>query len=264
MCCLPLTALAQFDFPATGARSAAMGGATTGLADFWSASDNIAGMAFLNHSTVGLSYQQHYLVKEFPYLNLAGNILTRHNGSALLHYSYHGNTQYNEQQLAGGYAMKVTPKLAFGITANYLHLGCNDPRYDPQNYLSCAVGLQYRPSERCVIGAKVFNPIFVKTRNKWVTDRLPVVFNIGVGYLLTTNLVGTVEVEKNIYQKPTIRMGAEYRFWNLLYCRAGFSTQPNCYGVGIGIYHKRLHADIAAQVHPSLGLSPMLSVTFEN
>lgn len=263
LCIVSFSAKAQFDFPATGARSAAMGGATVGLDDFWSATDNIAGTAFLKHSSAGLSYQQNHFVKELPYLNIAGNLLIGKNGAALLHYTYHGTAQYNEQQASGGYAMKVTPKMSLGVTVNYLHSGCNDPHYDPQNHLTCALGVQYRPSERCIIGAKVFNPLFLKSGNELVTDHLPVMFNVGIGYQLTTNCIGTVEIEKNIYQKPMLRIGAEYRFWEILYCRAGFTTQSNCYGLGLGIHHKHLHADIAAQMHPVLGLSPVLSVIFD-
>ena len=263
LCSLAFSAQAQFVFPALGARSAAMGGASMGLDDLGSAADNIAGTAFQSHNGIGLSYQQHYLMKELPYLNLAGILRTGDNGAALLRYGYHGSSQYNEQQVAGGYALKVTQRLALGVTVNYLHAGCNDPRYESKNHLSCAIGMQYRPNNRCIFGVKVFNPIFLKSGNELVIDRLPVVFNMGVGYKLTSNFTGTLEVEKNIYQKPTVRMGAEYCFWEMLYCRAGFATQPNCFGFGVGFHNKRIHADISAQMHPTLGLSPMICLVFE-
>lgn len=257
---LMVTAYAQYDFPPAGARSVAMGGATLGLDDFWSSEQNIAGSAFREGTTVGVAYRQHPISRELPYMHIAVSMAVGKQGTVMCNYLYHGSKLYNEQQLVAGYAMKIVPELSIGVTANYLHSGSNDAYYERQNLLSCAVALQYRPSRRCIVGAKVFNPLFVKTNSTRYTMRVPVVFNVGLGYLIAEDFTGVVEIEKNIYQTPNVRFGLEYCFWKIMSCRAGFSTYPITYDFGIGVSHKHLAVDIAAEVHNILGLTPVVDI----
>ena len=255
------TAKAQFEFPAISARGNAMGGCITTLEDYWSSVVNIAGLANFHKIEVGIAFHQNYIINNQSYKSLAISIPTKQIGTAIASYTHYGNATYNEQQLIMGYAMHISPYVALGVTFNYLHSHIADTYYEPLNAISFSTGIQIYPNDKLIIGGSVFNPIQF-TLKHYNSTYTPFIFDLGLSYKLFNNFMCAIEFWKRNNFPFTIKVGLEYTIFKFLYARIGFSTSTQIIGFGLGWNNKNYCIDITAQVHPNLGLSPQISMTY--
>lgn len=256
--CLATPAYAQFQYPAPGARNAAMGGSFIALDDFWSAANSLAGAALLHedHFQFGISHQQHHMLSHFTQQIAA--ILPIKTGTLIGGLATFGNHDYRESMFTAGYTMKLMPTLAMGISSHVLTTSVSDAYYDnPPARVTISAALQYQ-TQNVIIGAKVFNPVFVQMGTE-TESHIPVVMGIGASYQIHESLLATAEFEKNIYLPLTSKLGIEYTYRDCLSARIGFSTNPGIYTFGLGYQGTSYNIDLAAQMHPYLGLTPQIS-----
>ena len=252
---------AQFNFPPSNARSNAMGGCYTSLNDYWSCIENIAGAASIKDISIGINYRNDYISPRQAYKSASFIMPFKNAGSTIIHYTHYGNYIYNEQKLSTGYAMNISQSINIGITIDYLHSGTSDSHYQNLNYLTCSVGIQFHPSNQLTLGAKIFNPIFIKTTTN-ANEHIPIIFNLGISYFILTDLLSSFEIEKNIYTPFICRFGLEYSITKNIFARIGFSTHTNIFGCGLGIKQHHYAIDISTQFHPVLGITPQISANY--
>lgn len=251
---------AQFDFPPSGGRSAAMGGASVVLDDGMSAMGNIVALGEMDRAMLALSARQSVGVDGMGYATIGGVKPVGFGALAAL-LDYFGNSDYNEERLSLAYAIPMGHAVSFGVAFHYLHSGTSDPYYDPLNRLTFSTALRYSPSKTLVVGFKAFNPVAIESDGNG-SPRIPAVFNFGVSYWLLDDLLAVGEVEKNLYQRATLRFGLEYSVQEMYFFRVGINTQPAIYTFGIGAKFKDFGVDLAAQFHSALGLTPQLSLQY--
>ena len=93
-------------------------------------------------------------------------------------------------------------------------------------------------------------------------DYSRLLFRLGASYRMTSTLMGTIELEKDLLHRPLLRAGMEYGWRQMLFVRTGMPTRPGCFSFGLGYAHRNYHIDMAAQMHPVLGLTPQLSLSY--
>ena len=85
---------------------------------------------------------------------------------------------------------------------------------------------------------------------------------LGINYKFSSQVLATIEAEKNLLNKPVFRAGLEYHTNEVLYLRAGIGTSPSLASFGIGIKKDAYQFDIAASYHQVLGFSPEISFQY--
>lgn len=251
---------AQFNFPAMGGRSAAMGGAAVALGDEESAMHNIAALAQVDNFAVAASFRQGFMEEGIGCASFGGVVPVGF-GAGALTFLHFGNVDYNEQSVNLLYGIPIGQRIAMGVGFHYLHSGTSDPYYEPLNRMTFSLALRYAPTKAFSVGFRAFNPSAVVS-DADASPRLPALLNLGLSYRLTERLLAVAEVEKDLQHLATFRFGVEYLFHEVYAFRVGVNTQPAVYTFGFGLRKEHFGADIAAEFHSVLGLTPQLSLNY--
>lgn len=243
-----------------GARSAGMGNASVMLSDFWSVSQNQAGLATLKNIGGGLYYENRFFVNELS-LKAGGFVLPTKSGVFGLSLSQFGYSRYNESKVGLAYAKKLWDFLSAGIQFNYINTYIAES-YGNKGTAVAEIGLRAVPKENLYIGAHIFNPTRARIAD-YRDERIPTVMRLGIGCNFSKKVLVTAETEKDLQNIPVFRSGVEYNFMDHVFFRAGISSNPRKASFGIGFEYAGFKADLAFASHPVLGYSPHFSVMWE-
>src|SRR5215210_5975215 len=105
---------------ATGARSSAIGGASSTYGDLWSAYNNQAGLGRVKSISAGITNELRFMVPELSVRGLAIAIPVKKSGVFGLSISYFGYSVYNEKKIGLAYARAFGEKFSAGIQIDYL------------------------------------------------------------------------------------------------------------------------------------------------
>lgn len=242
-----------------GGRSAAMGKTSVCEQGLWALSNNPAGLAHLHGWQLGLYYENLWMLKETAYKS--GGLTKAFDGVGCfgLTVNQFGWSGHNENRFGLAYARGFGPHLAMGLRADlwWLHMGEGYPDRLAPGFM---LGIQSQVTEKLLFGAVIVNPVSsrLKTLNE---DALPIVMRLGCAYQFTEEFIGQCEMEKN-NQVQGVRFGAgfEYTLFNCFQLRAGAQYNPNLISFGVGYVTRKIHVDVAAQMHMELGASVMIEL----
>ena len=254
---------------AIGARSAAMANSSVMLADIWSGHHNQAGLASVSEISGGIYYENRFAVKELG-LNAAVIALPVNlwGGSVFgLSFSYFGYSMYNDIKVGLAYAKKLGERYSVGIQFDYLRTSIGED-YGNRGTIAVEVGLQAELIDDLNIGVHIFNPTRAKAvqyeiQDVVTTERIPTILRFGLSYTFSEKVILTIEAEKDVYTKPTLKAGIEYQAIKQLYLRGGVSSYPVSSSFGFGLYLGTFTLDFAATKHQVLGYTPQISLSYE-
>lgn len=248
-----------------GARFAGMGGSGLTLADLWSVRLNPAGLAGLDKPVAGIFYQRHYLSEDLAHQGLAV-ALPVGKGTFGIAGDRFGYDLYNETRGSLAYAMRFGEGLRAAVQLDYLgvQLGNN---YGSTSALTAELGVQAKLTNELWLGAHLYNPNRAKldasTESNVVLDeRVPTLLRAGFGWLVSSKLTITGEVEKDIDRDERFRFGVEYNPNKVLFLRTGISTAAMQSHFGVGFHLKQLDIDMAVALRSQLGPTPMLNLNY--
>lgn len=242
-----------------GGRGSAMGRCTVALCDFWSIRNNPAGMAGWRSFSVGLSYENRFLMKELSYYNGAV-VMPVNIGTFGLSFSRFGFSDYNENKIGLAYARALGPHLRLGLQIDYLALKFSGD-YSTRRTATFELGLQTDITENLCLGVYVFNPINVKLKAVH-KQHIPVVFRFGLTYRITDDFKASTEIEYSSERRLDYRFGLEYLTTREFYIRAGIHTNPATASVGAGYTLNRVIIDVAVSMNQYTGVSFQTSLIF--
>jgi hypothetical protein len=242
-----------------GSRSAAMGGASVAVSDFWSLQNNQAGLAFFNRAAAGAYIENRFLVRELS-LSSAGAVVPVNSGVFGVKVSYFGYELYNESKIGLAYARRLSEKFAVGVQLDYLHTAFGLD-YGKKGVVTFELGLMSKINDQLSIGFHAFNPVSAKI-SEVGDERVPAILRLGAAYTFNDDLMITGEVEKNMDFAPTPKFGIEYQVVNGVFVRGGISTSPAIYSFGFGVNLGNLTLDFSSGVHQILGYSPQFSMIY--
>ncbi len=265
---IPNLVIAGVDNFAIGARSAALANSSVMLSDIWSAHHNQAGLAGIEGISGGIYYENRFLVAEmglkagvivFP-VNLAGKSVFA------LSFSYFGYSMYNDMKIGLAYAKKLGEKYSVGIQFDYLRTSIGED-HGNKGTVAVEVGLQAELIDNLDIGVHIFNPtrakvVEYKIQDVVTTERIPTILRFGLSYTFSEKVILTAEAEKDVYTKPSFKVGIEYRAIEQLYLRGGVSSHPVSSSFGFGLYLGTFTLDFAATKHQILGYTPQISLSY--
>lgn len=262
---LSLTARAGGDLLPVGARFAGMGGTGLTLVDPWSVRMNPAGIAGIKVPTAGLFYQQHYFSGDLANQALTV-VLPVGKGSFGVAADRFGYDLYNETRGSLAYAMRFGEGLRAAVQLNYLGVRIGE-NYGSTSAFTAELGVQAKMTENIWLGAHLYNPTRAKLGTVSESDvtldeRVPTLLRAGFGYMPSTKLTLTAEIEKDIDRAERVRAGVEYNPNKVLFLRTGISTGPVSGYFGAGFRMQRLDIDLAVAVRSQLGPTPMINLNY--
>ncbi len=244
-----------------GARQAGLNHSSVALSDFWSIQNNQAGMALIKNLSVGVAYENRFLVPQMGTANLA-LIYPSKFGNMGISMSYFGYALYHEMKVGLAYARSFGPWLRVGVQLDYLQTGLGDI-YGSRSNVTFELGMQSDVNAHLTFGVYVYNPVRVKFSD-YANEKIPAVFRFGAAYHFSNKLLTTVEIEKNTDFQPVIlRGGIEYNVKKQFFFRVGFGTAQDIFSFGFGWNKKHMQFDIGTTMHQSLGFSPQTSFVFD-
>ena len=248
-----------------GARFAGMGGSGLTLVDLWSVRLNPAGLAGLDKPVAGIFYQRHYLSEDLAHQGLAV-ALPVGKGCFGVAADRFGYDLYNETRGSLAYAMRFSEGLRAAVQLDYIgvQLGNN---YGSTSTFTAELGVQAKLTDQLWLGAHLYNPNRAKLdahteSNVILDERVPTLLRAGLGWLVSSKLTLTGEVEKDIDRDERFRFGVEYNPNKVLYLRTGVSTGGMQAHFGAGFRLKQLDIDLAVAVRSQLGATPMLNLNY--
>lgn len=239
---LSFVAQGQWSFPAMTGRGGGLAGCGTALTDC--SGVNVAGCAWQEVASIGLSARNTALLKELSYGELFACVPVRKHGAFSFAIDHFGSSAYHEQRASLGYALPMG-WLAIGARIDCLHSGTSDPYYEPLNQLSFAAGIMAKATDKLTLGLRT------EGARLW---------SLGAAYRLAEELTGTLEVE---YQgQCRLRTGLEYCWQKVLYARAGVASNPSIYAFGLGYRGRHLTLDLAMQQQLNLGATMQTTIIY--
>ncbi len=251
---------AQKDNVPIGARSAAMGGASVCLDDFWSLHNNQAGLANYKTMAAGIYGENRFLMKELSQGAFGFVMPVNKAGVFGLSYNYFGYSLYRESKVGLAYAMAFGKNFSGGVQLDYINTHQGED-YGNANIFTFELSLRATLIKNLVLGVHVFNPIHAKI-SKYGPDRVPVIFKGGLSYSFSDKAIIAIETEKDLTQKARFKAGVEYHVVKPVYLRVGIGTSPFSNSFGVGLEFGNFKVDISASRHQVLGFSPQISMVY--
>lgn len=244
-----------------GGRAAAMGGTSVASLGLWAMQNNPAGMASLDKISLGLYYENRWMLRETAYKCGAAALPTKF-GCLGLSFNQFGSSKYNENKFGLAYAKAFGPYLQIGLQLDYLSVRIGND-YGKQSAVTFELGIQSQITPKLRLGTYIFNPVSISIEQSLYQDRLPIVFRFGAAYQFTKDFVGQCEIEKNTNREGvSLRSGLEYEALKHFYVRAGLQTNPSVLTFGVGYSIRFARIDVAGQLHQVLGPSIQVGMIF--
>jgi hypothetical protein len=236
-----------------------MGNTSLTAADVFSAANNQAGLAWLEHAEFGLSAQQYFGFTDLNNLSGAAALPLKNSAFGISAY-YLGDANFNQSKVGLGYGRKLGEEVSVGVQINYCNTRVNE--FGSANAFTFEAGIQYLPSDQLIIAGRVFNPILVSPGEPFSEEELPGLFALGIEYRPAEKLSLVAEAEQNLTEGTNVKLGVEYQMIPQLQLRGGYMSASRQFTCGIGVVTKALYLDGGIQYHQLLGLSPSFGVRY--
>lgn len=244
-----------------GSRAQALAGISVCLSDCWSVFGNQAGLAKIDRTTIGGTFQNRFLVKE---LSASSGLFILPLHSSVFAFSVYqfGKTTFRHEKFGIAFARSLNPKLQFGLQFNYYRFFlAEENRAIGSSGLE--LGFQYQLTDQLLLGIHALNPYRTNIKTFSGEYSYPTRFNIGAHYRLSESFGFVTELEKDLNYPLNFKTGLEYAILNKLFIRTGISVKPYQLSAGMGFAANKLKIDLAVAYNQYLGNSPSVSFQYQ-
>lgn len=255
-----MTANAQSNISAAGARSAGMGNAGVATVDVWSAVNNQAALTLLPHAEISAFYKNNFGMSELSLsaLSVAVPVKTGVIGGSVAHFGF---SEYSETKISIAYAKRLWRIFSLSAQLNYNSLNFT-AGYRNATAVSGEIGLFADLDDNFYVGAHVFNP--TKSSLSLETgEHLPVIYKAGATYKPLSSLLFCADFIYGSNKKISFCGGMEYYLLSQLCLRAGASSHPELFTLGAGYRYKQINFDVAYSYHNVLGNISSISISYK-
>ncbi|GIV61857.1 MAG: hypothetical protein KatS3mg044_0723 [Rhodothermaceae bacterium] len=242
-----------------GARSVALGSATTALHDDAWGHGNPAIWASLPGRALSFFASEAYGLSELR-LGALHLVQPTRLGAFALGARTFGFEDYRETHLNVGYARGfsagTTRSVFVGLRARYYRVSISGYGSAGTVGLTAGVLVALAPGLHAGFQATNLNRPHLAGREEF--ERA---LAVGLGYAPTPSLRVLLDVAKDVRFPLSVRGGLEVMPVSVLALRAGFTTEPTRFTAGLGLRLGLLAADVAAEQHEILGWSPAFSLS---
>ena len=214
---------------------------------------NPAHLAFTEQKELGASVYNRFMIKELNTMSIHALIPNRTIDAGFLFSSY-GYEEYRLLQGRVSLAKKLSSCFSIGINLTYLN---ENSILEPENnsYLSADIGLYYRINELFEVAFTTEN--FLHTSNPF-----PVIYSAGILYQLLPACSVLLETGVAFGKYFDIKAGIEYEIADQFAVRAGFETQAKTPSIGFAYKGTQWKTEVAFLLHPVLGVSSAIEMTY--
>jgi len=242
-----------------GTASAAMGNTVVCVNGYWCASQNQAGLGFIEQSSVSLQHGRPYLLKDLGVSSLSAQLRTG-NGAIGFRLSTRGLMGFRQSSLWLSYGLKLNQDISAGMGIHLWNSSIAEQLiYAPG--ISFDLGIQIRIKESWKLGAHLYHPLSFSPRSDQSKTN-PVAIETGFSYAFFR--VARIYSELHIRPGEPINLcsGAEWLVNQLISLRTGFRTTPFTFSWGISFSFKKCILDFTFQYRMLTGLSPLTSMSY--
>ena len=242
-----------------GARSNSLANASVTIADVWAYHHNPGALGELKQASVGASYENRFLLKEFQSQGIAYAQPLKY-GVLSVGAQFYGYRQFRTQRIGAGYSLKLANRFFAGVQLNYQGLQLNE-NYGNRHGVTAEAGLQALLTDNWRLGFSVTN-IGRARLNDYQDERFSTNFRLGMSYSLSNKVLFLLEGSKTIIDKARIKAGVEYQAVKNFFVRAGIAGAPIEFSFGFGYKWKVISIDAGSSYHQLIGWSPHVSLTY--
>ena len=156
-----------------------MGNASSTLNDVWAFHNNPGALGLIENFSIGLSYENRFLLKELQTQSLACAIPLKVGVISVGGHMY-GYRKFRSYKGGIGYSMKLAEKLSAGVQINYQGIQLEE-YYGSKNTVTAEVGILASISEKWSASAAVFNLGRAKL-SSFEDDRFTTMMRLGSSY----------------------------------------------------------------------------------
>lgn len=250
--------IAQFENTDVGARSAALNGAFTSVADnslavFY----NPAGLGQLTDREISFHYSPApFGLTELSVASFSYTEPTKI-GTFGAGVKTYGFDLYREITGLVSYGNSYRNKIYYGINLNFYHL--NIKNYNSASSFGVDIGAMAYLTDFLKWG--FFGKNLTGSKIGQSKDRIAQVFRTGFMVQPRTDLKFALETEKDVKYPFSFRAGFEYTIIEYIDVRAGVGSEPASFSAGAGFSYSLFQLDYALQNHSDLGFSHQASLT---
>lgn len=242
-----------------GPRLTAMGQNTAAVTDIWNINANTAGITSITSPTASLNYTKHFFNNDLN-TQAAVLVIPFQNNYAGISFQRYGFSAYNEIKAGFAYAKKFGEEFSAAINVNYHQIKIEN--YGASNGFSIDAGVMYQLNKEINLGVYVSNPSQQKYSSTEVLAVIPATVNIGALYKVSDKVLIATTVQKEFKSDVDVRLGFDYKIFELISLRAGLSAKPFKQYAGIGFNRNKLLLDMAITHDPNLGYAPQIALGY--
>jgi len=242
-----------------GARAAGLSGAAVTLADVWAIRHNVAGIASLNKTEIGLFAENRFNLAAFSTVGLQVVFPAKKLGVLGVDLSRFGDQWYNEQRIGVGLGHRLGT-VNLGIKADLLQTHLEE--LGSKKVIAISLGGQSEVIPGLIFGASVFNINQAKLSD-FMDERLPTVMRAGLSYQPIKQVLLVTEAEKHLEYPVNLKVALEYKIIEKLTLRTGVATATDQFSFGTGFQAKQLSFDYGFGRQSILGNIHQLAVSFK-
>ncbi|MDR0711450.1 MAG: hypothetical protein LBF67_03770 [Prevotellaceae bacterium] len=243
-----------------GSRAAALGNLGVTNTDIFAAYNNQAALGFLSSPQAAIHYENKYITEALNLSAAAFAMPAPVAGTLGLDLCSFGYARYHETRIGIAWGKLLSKRIAVGAQLGY-HL-MQVAGYGSTNALTAELGLLAEPVDNLWVGAHVFNFTNSRYLSSSYHERLPVIFDVGVGYRLAQHASLLVGVKIESEQAAQAKAGLEVVVLKTLALRLGVLVKPVEVFAGFGYTYRKLHIDMAFSRHETLRYTPQISLSY--
>lgn len=237
-----------------GARNEALANASVALNDSWALFYNPSGLVF-NQSKVLAAYQNKYT--SLGIHDGAFGFAFPINKTALgIGVSYFGDNLLNKSKIIGAIAHKIG-KTTLGIKTTIEQLKVEG--IGSKGILYIDIGGQIIVSKEVSLGMLISNINQAKFDTN-VLSQPTTKIQVGINYHPHSKLLLLAQIEKDIINPATLKMGFEYLISKNVTVRTGVIPSPTVAYAGLGLIWQKINLDFVGSYAQSIGWSGGLSI----
>jgi hypothetical protein len=242
-----------------GPRLTAMGNNGVSSSDVWAMEINPAGISKLHETIIALNFTKYLFSDEITSQGIVAQTSFKNNYLGL-HAYRSGFTAYSEIKSGFAYAKSFGDRLSIGLNLNLHQIKIAN--YGANSTFSVDVGTHYKINKQFTAGLSVLNLSKQKYSKADISAEIPSTLNFGLSYFPSDKIELVAGASKTINQSINANIGIDYKLFNLLSLRAGFSIKPFKQYGGIGLNYKKFNFDITTSYNNNLGYIPQIALAY--
>jgi hypothetical protein len=250
------TVTGQVQWPVTA--SAALGGCYVTMQGYSCASQNQAGLGFIEQSSVSIQHCRPFLLKELGISSLSGQFTTG-SGAIGIAMDTQGLTGFRQSSLWLSYGMKLHPNMSAGVGIHFWNSTIEEQFiYAPG--ISFALGLQIRINDQWNLGGQLFHPAGWSAL-PGVSSQKQLAITAGCSYSFLRAGLFYSELHIKPIEGIILCNGLEWIVNPHTIFRTGVSNRPFTFSWGVSLKFTKWVMEFSFQYRNDSGLAPLTSLT---